>query len=294
MGGFFGERKNLIMALIPEKHKVFGVHVQGTQSKELLSALLLSHSLSFPLVAKPNVGERGDDVRILYTMQELLAYGKVISDYLIQEYICYPLEVGVLFYKYPNSDKGVVSSITQKNFLRVKGNGQNTIEQLLNTCSRNKLYTAALKIDFPKELQHIPESGHNHVVHRIGNHSKGTRFIDANQHINAQISNIFNDLSQQIDGFYYGRFDIKVPSFGHLQRGENIKIFELNGVSSEPGHMYDQTSVFKAYRILAEHWLVLIKIAHQNIKRGEKTTPILYFVKRIITHFSRTNKPGKS
>jgi hypothetical protein len=78
-----------------------------------------------------------------------------------------------------------------------------------------------------------------------------------------------------------------VPSYADLQKGVNIKIFELNGVSSEPGHIYDQTHVFKAYTSLAEHWLALVHISHQNIKKGIKTTPLPMFFSKIIAHFYR-------
>jgi hypothetical protein len=131
----------------------------------------------------------------------------------------------------------------------------------------------------------VPLENEDYVVHRIGNHIKGTRFIDANEHITDKLNATFSKLSQQVEGVYFGRYDLKVPSFQDLEQGKNIKIFELNGVSSEPGHIYDQSNVFKAYSGLAHHWLALIGISQQNIKKGVKTTPMSIFFKKVLNHF---------
>ena len=283
MGGFFGERKNEILNLIPNCHKTISVHITMPMSADELNDALLANNLDFPLVVKPNVGERGDGVCILYSIQELLAYS--YTDYIIQEYIDYPVELGVLFYKYPNDIGGRVSSLTRKEFLTVKGNGVCTVEQLLAGSGRSKIYLPMVRQEFQDSLQHVPLKGEKFVVHKIGNHSKGTRFINANAHITDELNATFSEISNQVDGVYFGRYDLKVPSLEHLKRGDNIKIFELNGVSSEPGIMYDQPNVFKAYSILAHHWLALVDISNQNIRNGVRTTPLRQFFSKVLHHF---------
>ena len=285
MGGFFGEHKDEILDLIPENYKAKGVFLKGKKSKEEFDSLIKTNNLYFPLVAKPNVGERGEGVRIVRSLDELVTYSEQETDYIVQEYIDYPLELGVLFYKYPNDSKGRVSSITLKAFLTVRGDGSSTVEQLLQNDKRGRIYLSMVKREFPKRLSVVPEKGEDFVVHRIGNHVKGTRFIDANEHISNMLNDTFSALSNQVSGVYYGRYDLKVPTFEDLEEGRNIKIFELNGVSSEPGHIYDQTTVFKAYSSLAHHWLALVAISHQNIKKGVKTTPLSIFFKKVLNHF---------
>jgi hypothetical protein len=131
----------------------------------------------------------------------------------------------------------------------------------------------------------VPIANKRYEIHRIGNHIKGTRFIDANQYITDGLNLVFTELGNKVQGVYYGRYDLKVPSYEDLQKGERIKIFELNGVSSEPGHIYGLPHVFQAYRDLAWHWLRIVHISQQNIKKGVKTTPFLAFLKQMKTHF---------
>lgn len=285
MGGFFGEHKDEILDLIPMSYKAIGVHVRSPKTENELSVILAEYKLSFPVVAKPNVGERGDGVRIVHDMAALVAYDKSESDYIIQEYVDYPIELGVLFYKYPNDKSGKVTSITEKEFLTVKGDGFSTVEQLLSRSERGSIYLPLVRSEFPDRLIPVPKANEDYVVHRIGNHIKGTRFIDANKHITDKLNETFSELSKQVAGVYYGRYDLKVPSYSQLERGENIKIFELNGVSSEPGHIYDQSNVFKAYGCLAHHWLALVHISHQNIRKGVKTTSLPIFLKKVASHF---------
>lgn len=285
MGGFFGEHKDEILDLIPSSHKAVGIHVRSPKTIDELKQILAEYNLKFPVVAKPNVGERGDGVQIVRDIASLAAYDKLKSDYIIQEYIDYPLELGVLFYKYPNEPNGKVTSITEKEFLTVQGDGTSTVEQLLSRSERGSIYLPLMRKDFAERLTIVPKANEDYVVHRIGNHVKGTRFIDANKHITDKLNETFSELSKQVAGVYYGRYDLKVPSYAQLERGENIKIFELNGVSSEPGHIYDQSNVFKAYGCLAHHWLALVHISHQNIQRGVRTTPLPVFFKKIRSHF---------
>ncbi len=224
-------------------------------------------------------------VCVLYLMQELLAYSQKETDFIIQEYIDYPIELGVLFYRYPNDSRGRVSSITLKEFLTVKGDGKHTVEQLLSKSGRNKIYLLLVRKEFQDRLLLVPSEGEEFVVHKIGNHSKGTRFVNADPHITDAVNATFSKINNQVDGVYFGRYDLKVPSFDLLERGEGIKIFELNGVSSEPGSMYDQQNVFRAYSILAHHWLGLVEISYQNIKRGVETTPLQVFFRKVRYHF---------
>lgn len=285
MGGFFGEKKDDILQLIPQEYKVNGIHITDAKTKNEFLELLSANNLSFPLVLKPNVGERGDGVKIVRTIDAVVDYAQEEDDFLIQEYIDFPLELGVLYSKLPNERGGVVTSITEKKFLSVKGDGSSDVEKLLKAHPRNRLYFELVKADFPDRLRIIPKKGEEYIVHYIGNHVKGTQFLNGNNHISEQLHDTFSKLGKQVDGFFYGRYDLKVRNYKELAEGKDIKIFELNGVSAEPGHIYDMSNVFKAYRDLSIHWLMIIKISDQNIKKGVKTTPLSQFIKQVKAHF---------
>ena len=288
MGGFFGERKDDILDLIPNEHKVISILIDN-ESKDLIEDKMIESKLKFPVIAKPNIGERGKGVKIIHNKEEMNQYARSEDEFLIQEYVDYPLELGVMYCEYPNSERGFVSSITEKRFLSVIGDGILTVDELLQAHPRGRLYLDKFRLEYPNRMMIIPKEDEEYVVHRIGNHAKGTQFLNGNKNLSTQLDVVFTNLNKSVEGVYYGRYDLKVPSYEDLKDGRNIKIFEMNGVSSEPGHIYDQRSVFHAYRDLARHWLIILRIAIENIKKGAKTTPLKTFITEMKSHFFGNN-----
>ncbi|MBT8327716.1 MAG: hypothetical protein KJP21_08330 [Bacteroidia bacterium] len=284
MGGFFGEKKNEILDLIPDNFKVRSIHVVGDLSDDI-QLQMEEAEITFPVIAKPNVGERGYGVRKIDDMKSLVRYAHDEDDFLIQEYVTYPLELGVMYCRYPDSNEGFVSSITEKNFLSVVGDGTSDVESLLMKHPRGRMYLNIISMDYPDRMRYVPAKHENYVVHHIGNHAKGTQFLNGNANLGTAINEVFTQMSTEVHGVFYGRYDLKVPSYADLLSGRNIKIFEMNGVSSEPGHIYDLPNVFLAYKELSNHWLIIIKIAKQNIKKGVKPTPFKPFFNQVKNHF---------
>ena len=109
-----------------------------------------------------------------------------------------------------------------------------------------------------------------------GNHSKGTLFINGNDQIDETLTDVFDQLARHVDGFYYGRFDMKCQSLDDLRQGKNFKIIELNGVFSEPTHIYDSSrmSYFEALRTITRHWKIVQEISFRNVQKGVTPMPI--------------------
>jgi len=55
-----------------------------------------------------------------------------------------------------------------------------------------------------------------------------------------------------------------------LETGEGLRIIEINGVCSEPTHIYDpeRGSYWSALKAITEHWTVIFRIARANRKKG--------------------------
>ena len=62
LGGFFGESKSEILALIDEKYLPKSIEVKNKMDFDAMITQLKSNQINFPLIAKPDVGERGDSV----------------------------------------------------------------------------------------------------------------------------------------------------------------------------------------------------------------------------------------
>ena len=223
--------------------------------------------LTFPVIAKPDIGERGWGVEKISSETALTRYiQKTPVDFLIQEFIDLPVEVGVFYYRYPNQSKGRVSSVVIKEMLSVKGDGKTDLLALILKNDRAKLQLDHLKKQY--DLNLVPDAGETMELVGIGNHCKGATFLNGNYLINQKLHDTFDDISRGIEGFYYGRFDLRCASIEALYAGA-VKIMELNGAGSEPAHIYQPGfSIIEAYRVLFQHWKALFDISTYNKKVG--------------------------
>jgi len=289
LGGLFGESKIDILNNFSEEFKPKTVsHSKDTpvaQTMELVSA----KEMEPPFIVKPDVGGRGDNVvktDSKEVINEILTAQQ--ANYIIQEFIDYDYEFGVLYGRLPNETTGKVRSIVMKKFLTVTGDGKQTVEQLLYQNKRAWFQIERLKKDEPELMAKIPSVGENLVVEHIGNHCRGTEFINANHLITPELHKVFDRISMQYEGFYYGRFDLKARSIEEFQKGETIKIFELNGVTSEIGHIYDVNyPLYKAYLDIIRELDFVFKISVQNIKQGIKPYNAVFITKLILGYFGK-------
>jgi len=115
----------------------------------------------------------------------------------------------------------------------------------------------------------IPAAGQIITLVSIGNHSRGTKFLSVNHLITPRLVDVFDRISAGVDGFYFGRYDLRCRSMADLYAGRHISILELNGAGAEPAHIYQPGFPLReAYRVLFHHWRVLYRISRENHRQG--------------------------
>lgn len=281
-GGFGLESKFLTIQKIPERFRPKTVFAPTDAEFAGIKAQIKALDIAYPLIVKPDLGYRGLLVRKIKSEQELEVFlDKYPIDFIIQEFIGYPAEFGVLYYRFPNKEKGMVTSITLKEFLKVVGNGRSTVRELVLNNARARLQLHRLETTHAHLLETVPAKGEKVSLGIIGNHAKGTTFINGNRHIDHQLIQTFDRISQELDGIHYGRFDIKCQSLEDLKRGQNLKILEINGVCSEPTHIYDPTQItyFGALGEILKHWKIIQQIALYNHQKGTPYMSFRHFAK---------------
>ena len=91
-----------------------------------------------------------------------------------------------------------------------------------------------------ERLNFVPADGEKVQIINIGTHSRGAIFSDGEHLKTVELEEKIDEICRGFEGFYFGRFDIRAHSFDDLRRGENFKIIELNGVTSESTNIYDK------------------------------------------------------
>lgn len=260
------ESKFKTLGLLPESLIPKSFLFKQTDPAAELQKIILNNKFDFPLIAKPDIGFRGYLVKKIDSLGGLRNYLQhVKEDTIIQEFIPYENELGIFYHRIPGQKKGRITSVTIKKFMKVTGDGLLTVSELIQKDDRAFLYADLFQAIHQNKLGHILNKGEKMTLSIIGNHSKGTQFLNGNHLINDELEDFIDTICQQLEGWYYGRLDIKYKNYEQLLKGEDFKILEINGIISEPTHIYDATaknaSYFKALKSINTHWNIMAEIA---------------------------------
>jgi hypothetical protein len=124
----------------------------------------------------------------------------------------------------------------------------------------------------------------------LGSHCRGALFLDGGWIKTEELERAIDDLCRGSEGFYFGRFDIRAPTIEDFRRGENFKVVELNGVTSEATHIYDpRNGLLSAYRTLFEQWRIAFRVGAQNRARGFRPTPLRSLARPVFQSIGGSN-----
>jgi membrane protein DedA with SNARE-associated domain len=297
-GGFWGESKSDIMGQVgvaqqPWVAEFVTLHRNGMGTHadyETALSLMDEKGLSFPIVAKPDVGWQGYGVRLVEDSDHLHQY---ISSYptgekmVLQRPIPHDGEAGIFYVRLPGEEHGRILSVTLRYFPYVYGDGVSTLQDLIKNNPRSKLRAGfylggkSEHMGFEKEyLEMIPSEGELVRLSFIGSIRVGGLYRDASHLISPEMTSRFDDIANSMPEFYFGRFDIRFESTELLQAGEGFSIIEINGAGSEAINAWDpEVSIFKLYRELFKTQSLLFKVSALNRKRGYKPMGLIDFLK---------------
>ncbi len=225
---------------------------------------------AWPVVLKPDVGERGTGVVIARSEAEVME--KVASDpaRLIAQAYVPGVEFGLFYTRHPAAARGELFAITDKRVLRVTGDGRQTLEELILGDDRAVGMAKFFLNTYGTRLGEIPAAGVAVVLAELGTHCRGALFLDGEDWRTPALEAAVEAVSAKFAGFCFGRYDVRTASAEALQRGE-FTVIELNGLSSEATSIYDpKHSVWFGWRMLCRQWRLAYEIGAANRARGAR------------------------
>ena len=257
-------------------------------SLEQAHKIMMAQGLEYPVILKPNSGQRGTGVEVIKNAEQFDRYFSRYqgSEILLQEHIK-GLEFGVFYMREPDQANGYIFSINEKKFPILTGSGQQTVEQLILENPRTHYMAHFLLALHRGQLSRVLAEGEQLQLVEIGSHCRGSIFVEGSQYITPDLEQRIDEISKAIPGYYFGRYDLRVASEADLCAGINLKILEANGVSSESANMYDPSySLFTAYRIMFKQWAAAFRIGAKNRSLGHRPSGI----KELIESCSNINR----
>ena len=237
-GGIVGESKMVtlknLMATSPE-FTAAAFLVEGENFEARMQSLRKSVAeTGAPFILKPDVGQRGAGVKLIREISQAENYLRQCSAPLVvQRYAPGPFEVGIFYYRFPSEPRGKIFGIVEKFFPAVTGDGRSTIGELVERDPRARLIAATYAKRHAARWAEILAAGETLKLVEAGNHAQGCIFRDGAHFITPELTARMDEISQKLDGFFIGRYDIRFASENDLRAGKNFSIIELNGAGAD-------------------------------------------------------------
>jgi hypothetical protein len=279
LGGLVGESKSDILRLIPSQYVLPFQTIDPAaveQRVRVVLEFLTRTQLDWPVILKPDVGQRGEGVKRINSLDEARNYFNLHEQKsIVQAFHPGPFEVGLFYYRFPGHETGEIFSITDKIFPAVIGDGVSTLRQLIERHPRLRRQRHIFFASHAKHLKDVPQHGQTLRLSDTGNHCRGTMLRDGAAWVTPELSTAINTIATQIHGFYFGRFDIRYNDPALLAKGTDLGIIELNGLTSEATHIYDPDgSLWQAWKTLIKQWRIAYRIGHANATRQRPSVTI--------------------
>ncbi|MCK6456394.1 MAG: VTT domain-containing protein [Phycisphaerae bacterium] len=283
-GGVVGESKYAILSKLPSEWIVPSALIEPAPVAKRVDELLrvmAERGWVFPLILKPDAGQRGAGLRRVCDAAAAARYfDENLRAVLAQSYHPGPYEAGVFYYRMPVEQSGHIFSITDKQFPALVGDGVSTIESLIWRHARLRMQAATFLARMDGQAESILRRGETVPLTIAGNHCQGTLFRDGSHLITPALTDSIDAIARQFEGFFFGRFDLRYSDPNAFKAGRGFAIIELNGVASESTNLYDPSwSLLRAYRVLFRQWSILFEIGDRNRRLGHRASALT----RVIT-----------
>lgn len=269
-GGVVGESKSDILARIDDpavlKHALIPADIPTDwvprpdrdvhRRVEFVKQTIAERGWAYPLILKPDAAQRGAGVTLIKCDDDLPGFFEQCEGPAqLQQYHPGPLECGVFYTRMPGEARGMIFSITDKQFPVLTGDGEHTLEELIWRHPRFRMQHDVFHLRWIEQLDRVLEKGEPLRLAEAGNHCQGTLFRDGERLISPQLEQRIDDLAKRLEGFYFGRIDLRYTDEASLKRGEGLAVIEINGVTSESTNLYDPTwSLRQAQAVLRKQW----------------------------------------
>ncbi|MCC6677721.1 MAG: alpha/beta fold hydrolase [Phycisphaerales bacterium] len=313
-GGMVGESKHEIMQKLgagraqPPPGVLTTVLIEdhpetSRRIDQVLEAMRREPSLAaFPVLVKPDSGQRGFGVKIVHSREDLAEYFREMTrPAIVQPYHPGPGECGVLWVRRLETvlsraprvgPTGFVYSVTAKDFPEITGDGRRTLEQLIYAHRRYRRQADVFMARFARERSRVPAAGERIRLALSGNHCQGTLFRDGAELLTPSLARAIDALATGFGGgdpsaaLDFGRFDLRYESAEALGRGEGFAVVELNGATGESTNLYDpRRGLLWSYRVLFGQWRLLYELGAARRDAGARPMSRRELLRAVRSHY---------
>lgn len=245
--------------------------------KELLEAMT-EEKISFPVIAKPNLGLCGYGVRLVVNLVQLQSYLTAFPPnevVLLQQYLPQDGEAGIFYARDPVTDEGTIIGLALRYYPQVTGDGHRTIAELAAADPRADRFASSQHHESRIDAR-IPKAGEVVRLATIGSTRVGGIYRDGHAFITSELTAAIDAIARDMPTFHFGRFDVRFDSMQDLAAGKGFTIMEINGAGSEAIQAWDpDVRLLKGLQIIFAKQRLLFAIG--DVWRRNGVQPIRLF-----------------
>ena len=274
-GSVVGERKSHMLLALQQARPDLLPRTElldAELDKALASVRQLGEEQGWPLVLKPNIGQRGRGVAIVHSLAEAEAYLHVASFAVLTQAYVEGQEYGIFLRRLPGRPDFEISSITHKALPFLSGNGRDNLRTLILAHPRAWLIAPMLFERHREQLGRVLKESEDFQLVELGAHCRGSEFRDGSDCHSPALLQTMQALAHALPGFDFGRIDLRCPDAQSLRAGKAIQVLEINGVTSEPAHYYHPgTSYWRGLAGFCAHWTRAFALGRDNLRQQRAT-----------------------
>jgi hypothetical protein len=273
-GGLAGESKFSYLAPIDRRFRRWVADTFQVNPGADAIAVRQRTGLTFPLIAKPDIGWCGYGVRRIENDGELADYARAFpgdATFLLQRFAHEKNEAGILYVRDADALDGHVEAITVRHAPHVEGDGIRSVGDLIAADGRRQHKSKhCLDRQETAGSTRVPAAGELIALTTVASVRVGGCYEDVSVHVTPALEAAVDAIAKSVGRFHYGRFDVKFESLAALKEG-HFTIIEINGAGSEAIQNWDpRLSMREAFSGIFAKQRSLFALAHRMRERGYK------------------------
>jgi membrane protein DedA with SNARE-associated domain/pimeloyl-ACP methyl ester carboxylesterase len=277
IGGFIGDSKSLLLRPFQRDSRccptlALSQEEPVAERQKHAAAFAVCHG--YPLVFKPEVAEDGAGLRFVRDAAQLeRLVGAATEDFLLQKFIP-GLEFEVVWRRNPGKDDGRIMAIVQKQDVVVRGDGEQTLEELIwldeVAVSRGELYQRC----HSRELNDIVPAGRFVTLNLTGSYGHGARCVHRHDLTTPELTAAASAFAKRFPGLHFARFDLRAASEDELKAGRFI-CTEVGGCCHVSSLVRDGSLRFsRSYTAVWHQLKVCLEAGLYNLKQNVRPVPL--------------------
>ena len=277
IGGFIGDAKSLLLRPFQRDSRccpTLALSLEDSSDERIKDAAAFAACHGFPVVFKPEVAEDGAGLRFVHTQEQLerLVRGAT-EDFLLQKFIS-GFEFEVVWRRNPGKDDGSIMAIVQKRDVTVRGDGEQTLEELIwldeVAVSRANLFLRC----HARDLNRVIPAGQKVTLNLTGSYGHGARCLHRHDLITVELDTAVTQFAKRFPGLHFARFDLRANSIEDLKAGRFI-VTEVGGCCHVSSLLRDESLRFsRSYEAVWGQLRACLEAGAYNLAQKVRPVPL--------------------